>query len=86
MYNLQVTDYDKYVYEKELKDFLPKNFIDFHTHIWKKSFQPKGEANGGSLWIDLVADELHAEDLIQTLQILFPQSHRNRVQRSTVGG
>lgn len=75
MYNLQVTDYDKYVYEKELKDFLPKNFIDFHTHIWKKSFQPKGEANGGSLWIDLVADELHAEDLIQTLQILFPQNN-----------
>ena len=75
MYNLQVTDYDKYVYEKELKDFLPTNFIDFHTHIWKNSFQSKGKANGGSLWIDLVADELHAEDLMKTLQILFPQNN-----------
>ena len=29
MFNLTVTDYDRQVYEKELKPFLPKEFVDF---------------------------------------------------------
>ena len=29
MYNEKYTEYDKLVYEKELKDFLPDEFIDF---------------------------------------------------------
>ena len=33
MFQLHLTDYDRFVYEKELKAFLPKEFIDFHVHI-----------------------------------------------------
>lgn len=74
MYNLQVTDYDKLVYEKELKDFLPSEFIDFHTHINKASFAGQGAHNGGSSWIDLIADEMTAENLIDTYKVLFPSN------------
>lgn len=73
MYKLNYNDYDKSVYENELKNFLPEKFIDCHTHIWKSNFVPKGEANGGSLWIDRVADELLADDLMTTLSVLFPK-------------
>ena len=48
MYNEAYTEYDKLVYEKELKDFLPDEFIDFHTHVDKKGLEPYGSHNGGS--------------------------------------
>ena len=32
----EVTDYDKKIWEEELKDFLPEKFIDCHTHVYKK--------------------------------------------------
>ena len=83
MYTLNVNEYDNTVYERELKNFLPKEFIDCHTHIWKNSFIPEGEANGGSLWIDLVAHELSAEDLMETLKVLFPE---HRVTPLVFGG
>lgn len=73
MYNLQLTEYDYQVYEKELKDFLPDKFIDLHAHIWKNSFKPYGKANGGATWIDLVADEITAEQLYDTYVKLFPK-------------
>ncbi len=72
MFQLHVTQYDKEVYEKELKDFLPKKIIDIHSHIWKNTFRPQGQANGGSTWTELVADEQTAENLIDTYQRLFP--------------
>lgn len=28
---------DKMVYQEELKEYLPKNIIDIHTHLWRKS-------------------------------------------------
>ena len=30
----EVKDYDKKVYEEELKDFLPDKILDVHTHVW----------------------------------------------------
>lgn len=71
---ITLTDYDKKVYEKELKDFLPKEFIDCHTHIWKKEFPAHGEENGGSAWANLVSEELTAKDLIECYKILFPEN------------
>lgn len=72
MFKLTVSDYDAKVYEEELKNFLPDSFIDFHTHIWKNTFIPQGEANGGSTWTELVADEMTAEDMNDTFCRLFP--------------
>ena len=71
---IKLTDYDRYVYEKELKPFLPKEFIDCHTHIWKNDFPYEGSSNGGSTWTRKVAEYLEAEELIKSYEILFPDN------------
>lgn len=74
MFHLNLTDYDRHVYETELKDFLPKKIIDFHIHINKNEFPLCGSDNGGSTWTNLVYDEMQIEDLIDALQKLFPEN------------
>ena len=74
MYNLVVNDYDRSVYENELKNFLPETFIDLHTHISLNTFTPQGDSNGGAVWTKLVADELSPEQLIDSYKQLFPQN------------
>lgn len=71
---VQLTDYDKFVYEKELKPFLPYEFIDCHTHIWKKDFAFEGSSNGGSTWTRKVAEDLEAEELVASYRVLFPEN------------
>ena len=83
MYQLKLTDYDRKVYETELKDFLPETLIDIHTHIWKSDFRPYGDSNGGSTWTNLVADEQTAENLVDGMKELFPA---NRVIPLVFGG
>lgn len=73
MFQLNLTDYDRQVYEKELKDFLPEEFIDFHVHLYKQEFPSQGKDNGGSTWTRLVFDEMTAEDLMQAFRTLFPK-------------
>ena len=34
----EVTEYDKKVWEEELRDFLPDKIIDVHTHVYKREF------------------------------------------------
>lgn len=71
---ITLNEYDKKVYEKELKGFLPSEFIDCHTHIWEKDFPYQGSSNGGSTWIRKVCEYLEAEELIQSYKILFPEN------------
>ena len=33
----EVKPYDREVYEKELKDFLPQKILDVHTHVYLKA-------------------------------------------------
>ncbi|MBR2972645.1 MAG: amidohydrolase family protein [Clostridia bacterium] len=73
MFKINITDYDRLVYDKEFKNFLPDKMIDIHTHINKLSFDPWGGHNGGSSWIDLVYDEMKTEDLIAFYKAAFPQ-------------
>lgn len=75
MSKIIVNDYDREVYEKELKNFLPESFIDIHTHLNKKEFEHYGDHNGGSSWTDLIAEELPIEDLLDFLKQLFPQNN-----------
>ena len=75
MSKIIVNDYDREVYEKELKNFLPESFIDIHTHLNKKEFEHYGDHNGGSSWTDLIAEELPIEDLMDFLKQLFPQNN-----------
>ncbi len=72
MFGFELTDYDKRVYEEELKDFLPDKIIDVHTHVWKKEMPLWGGDNGGATWPSRVAEDCTVEDLIQTYKDLFP--------------
>lgn len=72
MFELNYKDYDRLVYEKELKSFLPDQIIDFHTHIGKSTFNMQGKSNGGSTWINLLSDEMTAENLMNGYKTLFP--------------
>lgn len=69
------TDYDRQVYETELRDFLPPRLIDMHTHIWKREFtipDPSTVSRGVS-WPLRVALDNPIEDLQETYRILFPR-------------
>ena len=83
MFNLTVTDYDRKVYEEELKPFLPKEFIDFHIHSYKNIFDKAGKSNGGSTWLRLVADEMTTEQMLDCYARLFPE---NKVTPLVFGG
>ncbi len=72
----EVTEYDKKVWEEELRDFLPDKIIDVHTHVYKKEFfdPPKPGANRRGLvsWTSTVAKENPIEDLDETYKLMFP--------------
>lgn len=74
MFNLTITDYDSFVYEKELKSFLPNEFIDFHVHMYKNTFDAWGDSNGGATWPNLIADELTSEQMLNCFKRLFPEN------------
>lgn len=78
-----LNDYDRKIYNEELKNFLPNEFIDCHTHIWKKEFPHWGAHNGGSAWASKVAEDLTAEYLVESYKILFPE---NKVTPLVFGG
>ena len=72
-----VTDYDKQVYEEQIKDFLPSKIIDIHTHVWLKENAAKQEdvpdaAKRTVTWPSMVAEDNSVEDLIETYRLMFP--------------
>lgn len=69
-----LNDYDKKVYESELKSFLPSEFIDCHVHVWEKDFPTFGKSNGGSTWTRKVSECLSVEQLLESYQIMFLQN------------
>lgn len=73
----QVTDYDKKVYEEELRDFLPEKMLDVHTHVWLQELIDQkpvvaGEVRRTVSWPDMVAAENSVEDLQETFRLMFP--------------
>lgn len=74
MFNLVVEDYDRLVYEKELKNFLPDEFMDFHVHVFKQGFSRFGAFSKAKAvsWVGMICDELTVEQLNDTLYQLFP--------------
>lgn len=72
-----VTEYDKRIYEEELRDFLPEKIIDIHTHVWLESIRrlpalKEGEVNRTVTWPSLVAQDNSVEDLQETYKLMFP--------------
>ena len=71
----EVTDYDRKVWEEELKDFLPDKILDVHTHVYLRSLmeppktpQPKRTVS----WTSTIAKENSVEDLQETYRLMFP--------------
>lgn len=71
----EVTDYDKKIWEEELRDFLPDKIFDIHTHVYKKEFfEPElvGDIKRTVSWPNTVASENPIEDLKETYDLMFP--------------
>lgn len=90
----EITDFDRYVYETELKDFLPEKMIDVHTHVWIKELRPQpklkpGEVKRTVTWPSLVAEDNSIEDLQETYRLMFPDKQvtpmifSNTIRRDT---
>lgn len=73
MFGYLQNEYDIKVYNDELKDFLPDEIIDVHTHVYKKAFYT-GDVNNNCLvqWTKMVSEECPIDDLTQTYLSMFP--------------
>lgn len=67
----EVKEVDKRYYSERLKDFLPENIFDVHTHVYLPQPEVKGEKRTVT-WPSLVADRNPIEDLIETGKLMFP--------------
>lgn len=71
----EVTDYDKKIWEEELKDFLPDKIIDCHTHVYSREFfDPEATSfkHKTVTWTDTIAKDNPIEDLDETYKLMFP--------------
>ncbi len=70
----EITERDKAFYNEKLKDFLPGEFVDIHTHVWLDRFIKKDPAAAPSRsvsWPSLVAKDNSVEDLDETYRLMF---------------
>ena len=76
MFGINVTEYDKFIYEEYLRDFLPDRMIDIHVHIWKEGMERAGDESknrkGMVDWTKLVAPDCSIEDLMKSYEQMFP--------------
>ena len=73
----EVNAVDRQVYEKQLRDFLPRQIIDVHTHAWRDSdyggYRKAAKKEKRTVsWPALVAKDNSIEDLQETYRLLFP--------------
>lgn len=70
----EVREYDRNFYECNLKNFLPDNIIDIHTHVWldKNKARISKTPVRAVTWPRLVAKDNSIEDLMETYRLLFP--------------
>lgn len=70
-----ITEFDRAVYQEKLRDFLPEEIIDIHTHVWTGA-PAKGHSGDSPArtvsWPDLVARENAIEDLMESYRLLLP--------------
>ena len=65
-------DYDRYIYERELKNFLPDKMFDAHVHISTVGLKPYGSHNGGSSWTDYLPKDLSVAQFLDFSKQMFP--------------
>ena len=71
MFGIDVTDYDKKVWEEELCNFLPDKIIDVHMHIWEPGTRKVGQ-KGCVTWTSIVAPDMTYENMVETYSKVFP--------------
>lgn len=75
---IEITEYDKKVYEEELRDWLPAEIFDVHTHVWLDhlvDWKDVNEANKNKrtvTWPSKVALDNSLEDLQETYKEMLP--------------
>jgi hypothetical protein len=70
----EITETDRLLYERELRDFLPDVIFDTHSHLWLESFwaTPDSANLRAVSWPYLVARDNSVQDLAESYQLLFP--------------
>lgn len=73
---IDVKDVDRRFYEQHLRDWLPGELFDIHTHIWREAdYRPGVSARGQEravTWPSRVARDNPVEDLMETYRLLLP--------------
>ena len=75
---IHITDYDKHIYEKELRDWLPEKILDVHTHVWLNHLVDWEDVNRANVnkrtvnWPAKVAKDNSLEDLQETYLEMLP--------------
>ena len=70
MFGYEMSAYDEKVYREELRDFLPANIVDSHTHVY--TLDCKKPKKGSGSWPSRVAEDNSIEDIVKTYRDLFP--------------
>ena len=73
----EITDTDRQLYNTELRDFLPKQMFDIHSHLWLESFWSTSQNTDmrAVSWPYLVARDNCVQDLDESYRLLFPDKH-----------
>lgn len=73
---VEIHDVDRRFYEQRLRDWLPAELVDIHTHVWRAGdFRPgvPGRGQGRSVtWPGRVARDNPIEDLQETYRLMLP--------------
>lgn len=70
----EMKEVDNIFYEQKLKDFLPEQILDIHTHVWLDRFIRKTESAPvrAVTWPARVASQNSIEELLETYELMFP--------------
>ena len=68
----EYTPYDREVYERELKSFLPDKIFDAHVHVSTSGLASYGSHNGGSTWLDHISQEMDVKKFLEINHEMFP--------------
>jgi predicted TIM-barrel fold metal-dependent hydrolase len=73
---VDIRDVDRQFYESRLRDWLPDEIVDIHTHVWRDAdYRPGAPARGQEravTWPQRVARDNPIEDLQETYRLMLP--------------
>ena len=72
MFGYDMSEYDERVYREEIRDFVPENIVDSHTHVWRTEDDAYDRVENPKYWSNRVAGNCTIEDLRKTYIDLFP--------------